>query len=186
MHAPVAADADGGAAVADAAQPRAFAETLAWLRQRVPSDASPTLLHSDYKLDNIILDPVTLDPVAVIDWDMGTRGDPLWDLAVLLSYWSEPGDPPCMHRLRQMPTAERPAFWLRRDALAHYQRVTDRDTSDFRFYRVLSVFRSAIVFLQLFDRWRRDPASNRRFAGFDTLGREMLDFAFEITRGRAD
>jgi len=41
------------------------------------------------------------------------------------------------------------------------------------------------VFLQLFDRYRRDPAPNSRFAEFDRLGREMLDFAFEISRGRA-
>jgi len=173
-----------GAAVADLAEPKAFQETLAWLRGRVPAEAAPALLHSDFKLDNMILDPASLTPLAVIDWDMGTRGDPLWDLAVLLSYWTEPDDPPCMHRLRQMPTAQ-PGFWRRREALEAYRRRTGRDIGDFAFYRVLSVFRSAIVFLQLFDRYRREPDAHARFAEFDALGREMLDFAFEIARGRA-
>jgi aminoglycoside phosphotransferase (APT) family kinase protein len=173
-----------GGAVADVASPLAFEETLRWLRANLPPERPPALLHSDFKLDNMIFDPATLAPVAVIDWDMGTRGDPLWDLAVLLSYWTEPGDPPCMHRMRQMPTAQ-PGFWSRGEALAAYGRRTGRQVDDFRFYRCLSVFRSAIVFLQLFDRYRRDPAPNSRFAEFDRLGREMLDFAFEISRGRA-
>jgi aminoglycoside phosphotransferase (APT) family kinase protein len=89
-----------------------------------------------------------------------------------------------MHRLRQMPTAE-PGFWSRREALDAYARRTGRAVDDFAFYRVLSVFRSAIVFLQLFERYRREPGPNGRFATFDVLGREMLDFAFEIARGRA-
>jgi aminoglycoside phosphotransferase (APT) family kinase protein len=88
--------------------------------------------------------------------------------------------------MRQMPTAETPPFWSRREALAHYLRITGRDAGEFRFFRALSVFRSAIVFLQLFDRWRRDPAGNQRAAAFDRLGREMLDFAFDIASGRAD
>jgi aminoglycoside phosphotransferase (APT) family kinase protein len=172
-----------GGAVIDPANPRAFAETSDWLRRHVPADTPPTLIHSDFKLDNMILDGATLAPVAVIDWDMGTRGDPLWDLAVLLSYWAEPGDPECMHRLRQMPTAAS-GFWRRQEIIDAYHRLSGRAIDDFAFYRVAALFRSAIVFLQLFDRWRRDPGPNVRCAGFGTLGRDLLDYAVEITRGR--
>ena len=171
------------AAVADLINPHALAETLAWLRDRVPLDAPPSLLHSDFKLDNMILDPDTLAPSAVIDWDMGTRGDPLWDLAVLLSYWVEPDDPPCLHRIRQMPSSQ-PGFLRRHEVLALYRHLSGRDVGEFAFYRVLSMFRSAIVFLQLFDRYRRDPRGSRGCAGFDGLGRELLDYAREIARGR--
>jgi len=170
-----------GAALADLFDARVFAETVAWLRGHVPADVPPSLLHSDFKLDNMILDGATLAPVAVIDWDMGTRGDPLWDLAVLLSYWAEPGDPPCMHRLRQMPTTQ-PGFWRRRDVLEAYARLSGRAAEPFAFYRVLSLFRSAIVFLQLFGRYRRDAAPNPRCAGFDSLGRELLDYAHATAR----
>src|SRR5438132_7871520 len=86
--------------------PAGISRVSAWLRERVPPQQRACLLHSDFKLDNIILDPLTLAPKAVIDWDMGTRGDPMVDLATLLSYWSEPGDPLAMHQLAQMPTAE--------------------------------------------------------------------------------
>src|SRR6516162_8878898 len=174
-----------GNAVADLMTLGASTETVAWLRCRVPPDSAPSLLHSDFKLDNMILEPSTLAPVAVIDWDMGTRGDPLWDLAVLLSYWVEPGDPDCMWRMRQMPTAQS-GFLRRREVLELYQSLSGRTINDFSFYRVLSVFRSAIVFLQLFDRYRRDPRRNRRCSEFDTLGRQLHDYAFEIARGRIE
>ena len=76
------------AAIEDLINPHALSGLVDWLRRRMPADAPPSLIHSDFKLDNMILAPETLAPVAVIDWDMGTRGDPLWDLAVMLSYWS--------------------------------------------------------------------------------------------------
>ncbi|MBV9377108.1 MAG: phosphotransferase family protein [Alphaproteobacteria bacterium] len=173
------------AAVADLIDPRVSSEIVRWLRRRVPADAPPSLIHSDFKLDNMILDPETLAPVAVIDWDMGTRGDPLWDLAVMLSYWVEPGDPACLRRVRQMPTAQ-PGFWRRAEVLAAYLGLTNRVVADFTFYRTLAVFRSGIVFLQLYDRFRREPVPDRRCAHFAALGADLIDYAFEITRGRAE
>jgi len=164
---------------------RAFAELGTRLRTTVPPARGATLLHSDFKLDNVILDPKTLAPRAVIDWDMGTRGDPLWDLAIMLSYWAEPSDPDCMLRLNQMPTTE-PGFWYRSRVMREYARFTGRDLSDFRFYRALAMLRSAVIFLQLFGRYRREPKLNPRFADFDGLGREMVDYAFEIAHGRAE
>jgi aminoglycoside phosphotransferase (APT) family kinase protein len=174
-----------GRAVADLINPGVLSEVAAWLRRRVPADTQPSLLHSDFKLDNMILAPGTLAPVAVIDWDMGTRGDPLWDVAVLLSYWVEPGDPACLHLMRQMPTAQ-PGFRRRDEILAAYLRLSHRAVGDFTFYRALSVLRSAVVFLQLYDRFRRAPRPNMRCAEFNVLGRDLLDYAFEITRRRAE
>jgi len=121
----------------------------------------------------------------VIDWDMGTRGDPLWDFAVLLSYWAEPEDPDCMHRMRQMPTMQA-GFWSRRQVLEAYHRLSGRAVDDFTYYRVMSLLRSAIVFLQLFDRYRRHSAGNMHCAGFGSLGRELLEYALEVARGRAE
>ena len=76
-----------------------------WKRTCVP-DGAPALLHNDFKLNNMILDPRDLSPVAVVDWDQGTRGDPLFDFATLLSYWVHADDPPAMHDMAQMPAVE--------------------------------------------------------------------------------
>ncbi|HEV2303589.1 MAG TPA: phosphotransferase family protein [Stellaceae bacterium] len=173
-----------GAALEDLVEPRPWAETLAWLGGRLPAAGPTSLVHNDFKLDNVILDPASFAPVAVIDWDMGTQGDPLWDLAVLLSYWVEPGDPLFLHEMRQMPTAA-PGFWSRRQVFDAYCRLSGRAVGDFSFYRVLALLRSGIVFLQLYDRYRRDPAHNAPCARFSGLGRNLLRYAYEVRLGRA-
>jgi len=69
-----------GALVTDNAALKALLQDVShWLSRQLFRERSPTLLHCDFKLDNLILDPQALVPVALVDWDMGTRGDPLFD-----------------------------------------------------------------------------------------------------------
>lgn len=159
-------------------------EIARWLTDRVDGlpDRAPTLLHCDVKLDNIILAPETLTPVAVIDWDMGTRGDPLFDLATLLSYWTEAGDPSCMHRLGQMPTAEA-GFADRETVARRYAEATGRDLAGFNVVRVLALFKLGVVFLQLHRRWRDGALGDDRYADFESLGVELLEFTRDVARG---
>jgi aminoglycoside phosphotransferase (APT) family kinase protein len=164
--------------------PPALGELLAWLGANEPGGQAPVLLHNDFKLDNFVLHPETLEPVALLDWDMGTRGDPLMDLAVLLSYWSEAGDPEAMHDLQQMPTAD-PGFPTREEMAAAYARQTGRDLSDFLFYRVIATLRLAVVFMQLNRRYREGGTDDPRFAGFGELAEGLLEFARAISKGRA-
>ncbi len=158
---------------------------VGWLRAHQVPVGVPTLLHSDFKLDNIVLDPVTLAPRAVLDWDMSTRGDPLFDLATWLSYWTEANDPPAMHALAQMPTAA-PGFPTRNEMVAAYAKLSGRDVSDFRFHRVLTMFKLGVVFLQLHARYRSGATTDPRYAAFGTLGDGLLDFAHEVAQQRAD
>lgn len=90
-------------------------ELAHWLRENQAGEERAVLLHNDFKLDNVLIDAATLAPLAVLDWDQGARGDGLFDLAVLLSYWTEGGDPPAMHRMAQMPTTQ-PGFPTREQA----------------------------------------------------------------------
>lgn len=164
--------------------PRAAGETVAWLETcPAPGDAAPVLLHSDFKLDNLLIDPATLTPVAVVDWDMGTRGPALFDLATLLSYWTEAGDPECMHRLAQMPTA-RPGFLDREAAAAAYARAAGRSVAAIQPWRVLAIFKLAVVFLQLHRRHVTGETRDPRYAAFGTLGEDLFAFALDVARGR--
>ena len=158
-----------------AQRPPAMRDVIDWLTRQPIPDGDVTLLHNDFKLDNLVLDPETLKPRAVLDWDMGSRGDPLFDVATLLSYWSMAGDPPCMARLAQMPTAE-PGFWSRRTALNAYAKTTGRNVSSFGFYRILTMFKLAVVFLQLEARGRSTGGSDTRLANLEGLGSELMDF----------
>ena len=69
-----------------------------WLQQNQPAGQPPTLLHNDYKYDNVVLasDKTTGEPTSlisgVLDWGMATAGDPLMDLGTTLTYCSKAGD----------------------------------------------------------------------------------------------
>lgn len=153
-----------------------------WLRAHRVPDGKFSLIHNDLKLDNILLDGSTLQPVAVLDWDQCTRGDSLFDLATTLSYYSEAGDPPVMHELRQMPTAM-PGFPSRQEVAECYARQTQRDLSDFRFYRVLAIFKLAIIFQQLHLRYRSGATTDPRYAAFGPLSDGIFEFAELVSRG---
>jgi aminoglycoside phosphotransferase (APT) family kinase protein len=156
----------------------------AWLEHRLVPEGKPGLLHNDFKLNNMILDPQNLAPVAVVDWDQGTRGDPLFDFATLLSYWIHADDPWAMHDMAQMP-ADEACLWPRQQAVAEYARLTGRDVSDFLFYRVLAMYKLAVIFLQLGLRWRTGVTTDRRYEKLSPIGTGILEFTHEIAQGRA-
>jgi aminoglycoside phosphotransferase (APT) family kinase protein len=156
-----------------------------WLSARLPKQQLPaSVLHSDFKLDNIILDPDTLAPRAVIDWDMGTRGDPLVDLATLLSYWTEAGDPDVMVQLAQMPTAA-PGFPRRAELIELYARRTGIDMAEIGFYRVLCMLKLTVVFMQLHARYLRGEMRDDQYKSFGPLTLGLLEFTEEIAFGPA-
>ncbi len=160
------------------------AELGKWLERHLVPDGAPALLHNDFKLNNMVLDPRDLSPVAVVDWDQGTRGDPLFDFATLLSYWVHEDDPPALHDMAQMP-ADEGGFFPREWAVASYAALSGRDVSDFLFHRVLAMYKLGVIFLQLGLRWRSGATVEPRYAGLTAIGTGIVEFAHEIAQGRA-
>ena len=160
------------------------AELGAWLERHLVPDGTPALLHNDFKLNNMILNPRDLSPVAVVDWDQGTRGDPLFDFATLLSYWVHEDDPPALHDMAQMP-ADEGGFWSREQAVASYAALSGRDMSDFLFHRVLAMYKLGVIFLQLGYRWRSGATTELRYAELTSIGTGIVAFAHDIAEGRA-
>ena len=168
----------------DDAPPKIGVEVADWLETNKVPDGLPTLLHNDFKLDNVLLDPKNLDPVAVLDWDQGTCGDPLFDLATLLSYWVEPDDPQAMHDLEQMPSAGN-GFPTRSEIVTRYAARSGRDVSNFLFHRVLAMFKLGVIFMQIYAQYRRGTSQDERFKRFGELVDGLMEFAHEVSRGRA-
>lgn len=155
-----------------------------WLQACTTHDDNhPVLLHSDFKLDNLLLDPDTLQVTTLLDWDMGTRGPAMYDLATMLSYWTEANDPDCMHKLAQMPTAQ-PGFMQREEAAMAYAALTGRDIGNIRAWRVQSIFKLAVVFLQLHRRHVIGETSDPRYATFGELGHDLFSFALDVAHER--
>jgi len=168
-------------AATDDAPSDLLVEAADWLAANAPTDTpSPTILHNDFKLDNVIVDPDQPDcPRAVLDWDMATIGDPLFDLATMMSYWACPDDPPAMLLLQQMPSVE-PGFLTRREAIDLYGEVTGRDMSAMTFFRALAQFKLAVVLLQLHARWRRDPEKFPEFEPYAFVAEGLLAFTRDL------
>ncbi len=152
-----------------------------WLDANAPADsANPTLLHNDFKLDNIIVEPgLPSMPKAILDWDQATIGEPLFDLATLLSYWASPSDPPVMLAVKQMPTA-REGFLTRREVVDAYAKSSGLDTGNIVYFRALAQFKLAVVALQLHARWRAAPSKFPYFAAFDQASAGMINFTRDI------
>ena len=69
-----------------------MAKIREWLAAHMPQAQAATIVHGDYKLDNVMWDPSGEEPrpIALFDWEMSTIGDPLADLGWMVTYWSDP------------------------------------------------------------------------------------------------
>ena len=146
---------------------------LRWLDAALPPPQVTALLHNDYKLDNLMLDtadPAT--PIAVLDWDMTTRGDPLVDLGYLLNFWNEAGDDPRWHHVSRMPTRH-DGFPTRADVVERYARRTGLDLEAVVWYHVFGVFKLVVIVQQIYIRFLRGQTRDQRFAGYGERVRDL-------------
>jgi len=158
-------------------------QVIEWLVQRLPPESAPaTIVHNDFKLDNIMLaetDPARV--VAVLDWEMCSVGDPLIDVGLLLTYWTMQG-----RRAEHDPNSSLRAVtqgpgWLRRDEIiARYQTQTGRDLSRIAFYETFARFKVAVIIQQIYFRYVQGQTRDQRFRNFDILVRELAQEALQL------
>jgi aminoglycoside phosphotransferase (APT) family kinase protein len=129
-------------------------EVGAWLEANVPEQRNATIVHGDFKLDNVIFapqPPATL--VAVVDWEMSTLGDPLADLGWMLYFWRDPGDD--TFGLAVASVMDKEGFFRRNDLLQRYAAQRDVKAGDLYWYIALAGWKIAIIM----------EGSYRRFLG---------------------
>jgi aminoglycoside phosphotransferase (APT) family kinase protein len=121
------------------------------LRAAVPVTQRSTILHGDYRLDNVMVRPGELGPeqvsvAAVFDWEMSTLGDPLADLGLLLTYWEDPG-----HPSKDILSASgggltnHEGFPSTRDIVERYQNATGLIVDDLDWYVAFSHYKLAVI-----------------------------------------
>ncbi|MDP8926357.1 MAG: phosphotransferase family protein [Actinomycetota bacterium] len=145
-----------------------------WLTKDIPESPDPTIVHNDYKLNNLVLNPDDLTEVrAVLDWEMTTIGDPLFDLAVSLSYWVEPDDPQELKEV--LPTVtDTPGFITRKEFIDYYAEKSGRDLSRMHWYMVFGYFKLAVILQQIYARWHKGQTKDERFANFNERVRNLI------------
>ena len=147
-------------------------QITSWLAANRPPESGATLIHNDFKYDNLVLDPA--DPtrvLAVLDWEMATLGDPLMDLGTTLGYWVEAGDAPELQALGFGPTF-RSGNLTRAELAERYAQLTGRSFQPF--YLVFGLFKIAVIAQQIYARWRAGHSRDPRFEHLDRAVRLLL------------
>ena len=158
-------------------------ETLAqWLQAGVPTDPPrSTLVHGDYKLDNVMLDerqPERL--VGVFDWEMSAVGDPLVDVGILLCYW--------VHTAAADDAVggvtSRTGWFGREEILDRYARASGQSVDGISVYEVFAVFKLAVVIQQIYARYVRGQTDDPRFEPLGARVHDLARIAMELTEKR--
>jgi aminoglycoside phosphotransferase (APT) family kinase protein len=165
-------------------------EAIGWLNARIPIDdgLDATIVHNDFKLDNLMLDKE--DPsrvVAVLDWEMCTVGDPLIDLGLFLSYWTMKGIGGSGTRAGKQNNSLRaithgPGWFTREEIIERFEEMTGRDLSQIIFYETFARFKVAVVIQQIYFRYIQGQTQDERFRNFDSLVLELAREALELAQ----
>lgn len=153
---------------------------IEWLRETLPPSPAATLVHNDFKLDNMLVD--ASDPsriAALLDWDMCTYGDPLMDVGYVLALWPEAGDPPAF-RAWGMPSW-RDGFPNRRELVERYAAATGFDVTHVAWYHIFNIFRFAAILQQIYKRYDAGQTHDERFAPFGDQANGLIALATFLT-----
>lgn len=141
-------------------------KVMRWLEQNMPQKERLCVIHNDFRLDNVVLNPT--DPThieGILDWELATIGDPLMDLGNSLAYWVEEGDDFFIKSLRRQPSNAK-GMYSREEVLSYYQQQSGIEFDDFRFYRVYGLFRLAGIIQQIYYRYSKGFTKNPAFKKF--------------------
>jgi aminoglycoside phosphotransferase (APT) family kinase protein len=142
-----------------------FDEVSFWLHSNLPAEISPTLLHNDFKFDNVVLDKSLSDIVAILDWEMCTVGDPRMDIGTTLSYWCEAEDDTFE---KNFNTSWLPGCLTRMEYVTLYQKHNPGiDLSNILYFYVFGLFKNSIVIQQIFSRYHKGLTQDPRFKYLD-------------------
>ncbi len=163
----------------------ALYDVTEWLQANAPADHPESLVHGDYKLDNVMYATgVPPDLAAVFDWELSTLGDPRADLGWLLAYWRDPADPePAVPELEQTFVA-RDGYSTRRELVARYEERTGISYEHDRFYRALAVYKLCALGEMFYRRHLEGNADDPTYPLMERRVPALADRARRIIDGR--
>nr|WP_263326642.1 phosphotransferase family protein [Neobacillus sp. Marseille-Q6967] len=155
-------------------------ETLEkWLIDNIPPSPAPTIVHNDFKLNNMMFSSSNPgEVVGVFDWELSTIGDPFTDLAAAIAYWSAPGEEDT--GLTSVTT--KPGFFSRKELLELYAKKSGRDVSNIDYYLTFAFYKIAVILQQIYYRWKIGEATDERFSKLDIGIKNLLNQAGKAQR----
>ena len=158
-------------------------ELMRRLQAALPESPAPAIVHGDYRLGNMALDPS--DPsrvIALFDWEMATLGDPLADLGYTLIYWADPGE----KIATQMGVESGPGMLTRSEIVSEYAQRSGRDVSAVDFYQVLALYKLAIISEGIYARFVAGQTLGDKFKGTTRQTGALARRALMIADASAD
>ena len=145
-----------------------FDKLINFLRLNLPEPQATTILHNDFKLDNIMWsNSEEFLPVAVFDWDMCTRGDPLMDVGHMLNYWIDENDDEECKNITSMPI-DKIYYPTRSEIIDYYSKKTGFNVDNIDWYYAFGAFKLAVILQQIFYRFQKGQTKDNRFSSFGT------------------
>jgi aminoglycoside phosphotransferase (APT) family kinase protein len=153
------------------------------LSARIPEQGPATIVHGDYRLDNMILTDRG-EVAAVVDWELCTLGDPLADVGLLMVYWPERGE---NSLALGMPANLAPGFPTREEVTERYAERSGRDLSDLDFFVALGYWKLAIILEGVYARYTAGGYGkvNEGVEAFARLVERLADEAERVERADA-
>lgn len=149
-----------------------------WLVKTMPKTRETTIVHNDFKLNNLIFDKVNLDTVkGVLDWELATVGDPLTDVGSSVAYWIQSEDPD----LGINAVTNQPGFVNRRELVEMYTEKSGRDVSEITYYVTFGFYKLASILQQIYYRYSIGQLEDERFEQLYQAVNNLLEMA-ELTR----
>ena len=153
---------------------------IEFLEKTIPASGTPTLVHNDFKLDNVMFAHGNPDRVeAVLDWEMTTVGDPMCDLGLTLCYWMQGGSPDLASYGGKSahPLNSGPGWYTQQQIVERYAAKTGRDMSAVQWHVTLGWFKLAVIIQQIYIRYVRGQTQDARFAHFGERVAALIDKA---------
>jgi len=152
------------------------------LGTNMPDSPTASIVHGDYRLDNVMLAPDSPKVIGVLDWEMATLGDPLADLAMLAVFWDQPdeADNPITAGLMAVD-----GFRSRGAAIERYASRRAVDLGDFGWYTAFSGLKLAVILEQIYARQLSGHTRGDTFVGVDDMVVNLVATAYDTARSRS-
>jgi len=140
---------------------------MKWMDANQPLEYNHSLIHNDFKYDNIVFSEESWENVnAILDWEMCTLGDPLMDLGTSLGYWTMASDGPALAQGLPSPTIHE-GNPSRTELVESYSSKSGLKIDNLVFYYVYGLFKIAVIAQQIFYRYDKGLTTNEKFATLD-------------------
>tara|TARA_B110000467_G_scaffold159557_1_gene177376 strand:- start:470 stop:1534 length:1065 start_codon:yes stop_codon:yes gene_type:complete len=152
---------------------------MKWLEKNQPKKYTYSLIHNDYKYDNIVFKDNSWNNIkAILDWEMCTLGDPLMDLGTSLAYWTMSTDHKMIIEGMNYPTAElgNPG---RMELVDMYGDKSGRSMENLVFYYVYGLFKIAVIVQQIYYRYKKGLTSDKKFKDLNKMTRLLCTIGWQ-------